>query len=476
MSDVTDWQQGNDEYLAAALRWLRLRLQRLASPVWDQNTQLEGSSSVQAQATASKAEMVDEDAAVELPPINASNLRAGTDASNPQEKQGWFKRFLGSGSDLSEKGDSSGNSSLQPGVENSEIETKTSKLKSKEERLQADEEVSKATPITWGEIADAADEMENAAKIEPPPALMILSRRLNLSRFEQDVLLLCAAMELDTRIAHLCGLAQGNGERPYPTFALAMALFDEPSWDALSPHRPLRYWQLLEINQSGPLPLTTSPLTADERVVSFIKGLNYLDDRLTPLLTPVTRSFTGSDLPSLPPSHATTVESVVKVLGQGAESGQVSVVQLLGHDRQSKQLVAWAASDRLGLHLYRMPAEMLSTQSSDLETLARLWQRESLLLPLALYLDAQEVERPATGGDAAAFAVNRFLSRVNCVVFLDVREALPVTLGENVILDIAKPTPAEQKEEWSKALGRDAGDLPELLAGQFNLSLQGIGG
>src|SRR5262245_6150148 len=39
---------------------------------------------------------------------------------------------------------------------------------------------------------------------EPPPALVLLSRRFGLSPFEQDVLLLCAAMELDTRIASLC--------------------------------------------------------------------------------------------------------------------------------------------------------------------------------------------------------------------------------------------------------------------------------
>ena len=32
MNDLDRWQKGNDDYLAAALAWLRLRLQRLASP------------------------------------------------------------------------------------------------------------------------------------------------------------------------------------------------------------------------------------------------------------------------------------------------------------------------------------------------------------------------------------------------------------------------------------------------------------
>jgi hypothetical protein len=59
------------------------------------------------------------------------------------------------------------------------------------------------------------------------PALVILSRRLGLVRFEEDVLLLCAAMELDTRTAALCARAQADPARA-PTFALALALFDEP--------------------------------------------------------------------------------------------------------------------------------------------------------------------------------------------------------------------------------------------------------
>src|ERR1700690_19956 len=143
-----------------------------------------------------------------------------------------------------------------------------------------------AEPAEETNVEAAAREMANAAKTQPPPALMIAAQRLGLTRFEQEVLLLCAAMELDTGIAALCAAAKQDELRPFPTFALALALFDDPSWDALSPERPLRYWRLIEINQPGALPLTVSPLRADERVVDYLKGLNYLDDRLAPLLSP----------------------------------------------------------------------------------------------------------------------------------------------------------------------------------------------
>lgn len=50
-------------------------------------------------------------------------------------------------------------------------------------------------------------------------------------------------MELDSEIASLCAQANGNPQQTYPTFALAMRLFDDPAWDVLSPERPLRYWR-----------------------------------------------------------------------------------------------------------------------------------------------------------------------------------------------------------------------------------------
>ena len=87
--------------------------------------------------------------------------------------------------------------------------------------------------------------------MEPAPALLLLSQRLGMSPFERDTLLLCAAPELDTRMASLCARAQADANRPYPTFALALAIFDEPEWDALSPERPLRYWHIVEVSQTG---------------------------------------------------------------------------------------------------------------------------------------------------------------------------------------------------------------------------------
>jgi hypothetical protein len=304
-------------------------------------------------------------------------------------------------------------------------------------------------------VDEAAAAMEKAAEVEPPPALKILSRRLGLGPFEEQTLLLCAGMELDTRIAPLCAQAQGDGSRPYPTFALALALLDDPVWEALAPERPLRHWRLIEINQPAAQPLTASAQRADERVVNYLKGLNYLDDRLTPLLTPMVGATEA-----LPPSHREQVDRIVRQL---RAAPVVPVVNLLGADGGIKQSVAVHAAAALELVVYRLSADMLPAGWGELETLARLWQRESYLSPVALYLDAQDLEKDLP-------AVGRLLTRISGLVFLATRDAWPQPSRDVLTIEVEKPSPDEQRELWTGLLGAEVGELPSRLAGQFSLS------
>ncbi len=329
-----------------------------------------------------------------------------------------------------------------------------------------------AASATAAEVAQAANAMNAVAATEPPPATIILSQRFGLSRFEQEVLLLCAAMELDTSITTLLVRAQSELGLPHPnpTFALALSLFDEPAWDALSPEYPLRYWQLIEINQPSAQPLMTSALRADERIVNYLRGLNYLDDRLEPFLVPLE---INAGQVALPPSQRADVEASVRCLQTFAPKQRPPVIQLLGTDSLSKQLVACQAAAALGLHLYRLPVEHLPQQASELEILARLWQRESILLPIALYLDAQESEgKPPAEGQAPPLA--RFLARNSGICFLSTRERRSHLGRTAIAFDIAKPTTAEQQAVWAEALGGAASESPALLAGQFNLNLPEI--
>lgn len=324
--------------------------------------------------------------------------------------------------------------------------------------------------VTPHEVQRAAAQMEELAqKLSPPPALLVLSQQLNLSEFERQVLLLCVALEMDTRIGPLCARANGDLSRAYPTFALALSLFENPSFDLKAPHRPLRSWRLIEINQPAPQTLMVSALRADERITNYVNGINYLDDRLLSLVSPVAR-----DSNLLPPAQMAQVQ---KILQRWKSSNpdiepDLGPIQLVGSDRLSKQLVASEAAAELYHNhhqLYHLPVELLPSQAGELDTLARLWQRESILLPLVLYLEAEEVEnRPA---DSPASALERFLERSGGLFFVATREVLQSLSQSRLALDIERPTHAEQRAAWQEFLGDRANGQSGQLAAEFNLNI-----
>jgi len=322
--------------------------------------------------------------------------------------------------------------------------------------------VTPAGPPGAAPAGAAPASLAEAENLDEPPALILLAGRLGLSGFERNVLLLAAAIELDTRIAPLCARAQRDPQRPYPTFALAMAMFDDPSWDAMSPERPLRHWQLIDVGQPRAEPLTVSRLTADERIVNYIRGLNHLDARLGPLLRPVPRPD-GADLS---PSQQRTAAAVVTAVRRSAAEARPSFVQLLGPDPASKRLVAAQAAAAAGLDLFELSSDDLPAAGADFDAFARLWHRESLLSPIALLVDAAD----ADASSAAAGAVRRWPHAGVGLVLLDVREPWPSPGAAALITDVARPAAAEQRCAWQAALGARAGANPDRLAGQFDLN------
>jgi len=322
------------------------------------------------------------------------------------------------------------------------------------------------------QIEEAATQREAAANMDPPPALLILAQRFGLSEFERDTLLLCASLEFDPALASLCAQVQGSQSKTYPTFSLALSALEDGRWDVMSAHRPLRYARFIEISQPGAIPLTSSALRADERIVNYLKGLNTIDDRVAALLQP---SGSADDAP-LAESQLAVAKAIVEHLHETVAHSFIPVVQLMGADTGCRLAMAQQVSAALNRNLYQMGIETLPSHISEVEMLARLWQRESLLLPVALYIEMETANGVSV--DASA-ALQRFLSRDMGLVFVGVRET-PLRLNvSSLTVEVKKPTAEEQCEAWTKLLNAaepetDSAGTAPMLAGQFNFSFGDI--
>ena len=332
----------------------------------------------------------------------------------------------------------------------------------------------------WGglfaDASPAAPPRERAVVPPPPvdtmeaddhhrPALLMLAERLNLNPFERQVLLLCAAQEFNSGFARLCARAQASNGTTAPSFALAMAVLDDPAWDAMSPERPLRAWRLIEIDQPPGRALIAASLKADERIVNYLKGLNYIDDRLAPLVTLV-EPAEGA----LPPSQQAVADDMLARLDR-LDGALPPMFRLLGADPASKAAVAGAVAARLGMTLYRLRATALPAATGDNETFARLWHREAALLSVALYVDADELDDTDAAQRAA---VERMLDRSGGLTFVAARGRHDGGARSSAAIPVARPLPGEQRAGWSDALGPGGEEQAARLAGQFDLDAGAI--
>ncbi len=306
--------------------------------------------------------------------------------------------------------------------------------------------------------AQVAADAALPAFVGQPPALERIARGFGLSRFERDLLLLCAGVELDAEMAALCAQAAGDPARAHPTFSLALGALPEAHWSALSPDAPLRRWRLIEPGD-GPS-LTQAPLRIDERVLHCLAGVRQLDERLAALL----EVLPPTDPADLVPSQREAATEAASGWRTNAET----VVQLLG-DAADCRPVAAAAAAMLGLRVAALPVALLPAGPSELDALLRLWQRETVLAaPAVLMLDD---ESAAT----ETHAFTRLLQRVGGPLIVRAREPRAVVPRQSVVLDVTHPHPDEQAETWRAALGTAApADLPGQLAAQFSLSLPAI--
>ena len=303
-----------------------------------------------------------------------------------------------------------------------------------------------------------------AAKFpKPAGAMALLADRLRLSIFDQQILMLAAAAELDTEVPSLCARMEGDPEQRCPTFALALSVFEESAWESVTPAGPLRFWRLIAVQAQG-RSMTASGIRIDERILHFLKGIAQTDVGVSPFL----RRIAGGSQAGAAPSQRVLVDRILA--RWGTEAGSMSPVYLAGADPVAKEEIALHAAEARGQALYRIAADLVPSAPVETEVFARLWQREAMLAPIALYVDADDQE---LAGTPLGQTIERFLSGLRATVFVGCVEPSRQSAARAFSLRVPKPNRADQREAWMAALDGDA-ETAEILAGQFTLNLSAI--
>jgi vesicle-fusing ATPase len=294
-----------------------------------------------------------------------------------------------------------------------------------------------------------------AGELEPP--IDRLARLLALSGFERQLLLLTAAVELDSEVAAHVAAIQETVD-PRPTFALALATFPQAHWDALAPESPLRRLGLVEL---GPAPtLASRPLRIAERVVHHLAGIPAHDERLNGVLR------TAAVVPIAGTQLWLADELAQTVAGTGARVA----VRLDGEDEDAQLGVAQALAAAFGRIALVVRGSALPPAGPELSMLARLVDRECVLLgglPVVETWGAQDSLVAALLADLDA-----------SVVVIEGESPAPTAGRLALHRSVNLPKPSEARALWMAALDDEAtsqiGDAVEEVAQHFRLSAGAI--
>ena len=316
-----------------------------------------------------------------------------------------------------------------------------------------------------------------AQNMSAPPALLQLCQLFDLSEFECDILLLCAGMEIYPSFAALCAEVQGNSNKNYPTFNLALNTLSKPYWSAITPDGPLRYWKLIELEEENFL--THSLLRINERILHYLLGVEACDRYLSNVVT-LPRSSQ-----KLVPSHQNIVKQITTLLKLKLETdSDFPIIGLCGSEMDDNKAIAIAVCSQFNVQVSFISAERLPLTIEELQNFSRHWERESILEGKVLLLDCDRTDRLEP---SQMLMLAQFIEEIKRPVIITSRSPLQALRRQIIRFDITKPNLQEQLVIWENALielkphlnghGNVLSDPKETfgqhlqeLSAQFNLS------
>lgn len=315
-----------------------------------------------------------------------------------------------------------------------------------------------------------------------------LSHLFRLTAFEEQVILLCLAPELDRKYERIYAYLQNDitQKKPGVDFALSMLCASSEEKTAerrvFSPDGALMKYGILQFNSESreeKSSLLSRPLKLDDRIVNFILGTRQLDDRIRPfaqLLQPQTaweEAQIGEEL------KGKLMDLTARCFQRSGESDEKLIYLFQGDYGTGKKTAAEALCGELGLQLVVADVAGMINGNMPFGEAAWLLFRESLLLPAAIYLDGFDgiIEAEQKAGYLSAMV--RAFDAFSLLTFLD-SETPWEPVGEFkghffMTVDFTIPDYSVRKSWWDAALASEEFHAsPELdtgaLANKFRIS------
>ncbi len=304
-------------------------------------------------------------------------------------------------------------------------------------------------------------------------ALGMLCKTFGLTRFERDLVVVLAMMNLDTGLPSILLSAFADGT-PVATFLKLLGTFSEATHldqVSLAPDNALRRWELVKVSEgqnASDTALNTRTLVLDDWVYLYLSGVESTDSILQGAI----------QAPKLE-RHFTLTEAQRKIAEQASQQFGQGLVQIWGIETDIKNSLAREIARLREKNLFGLNATQIPTQSEALKQFIVAWNRLARVnLNAALWINTDDLNvLEPQANEFQTRAVMQFIAACECPIVLTARN--PRSWGvTSVSFEVSKPSTGEQRELWKAyifehQISLDALSLEPLvadLASQFHFS------
>ncbi|MET0622212.1 MAG: ATP-binding protein [Pyrinomonadaceae bacterium] len=324
-----------------------------------------------------------------------------------------------------------------------------------------EEEAATARPARAASTLRAEIERRRRASVEAGAYLPLahLGHLFGLTHFEEQVVVLCLAAEVERRYERLFAYLEADASRRRPTVELALRLFCPTQEGRLAARRffgaqaPLFRSRLVRFDDAVEAPLLARTLRLDPRVADFLLGGASLCEEAAGCARTAEPNVALEDLRWPASLKTTLLEAVVGHLRE-SPAGKV-VLHFHGPRGTGRRELAAALCRELGVRLLVVDLCEAARLERPFEETVRPVCREALLLPAAILFE--NFDRAGGGGDEGS-ALRRSAARAaaefSWLTFVSTEEAETDAglFGEAAFLgvELAAPDARERAGLWPR--------------------------